>query len=60
MLKLNDYLILGAAFISLCMSVAVWFGAFGPPDREAGMFIGLWVPSILSLGGYFAICSGRR
>jgi hypothetical protein len=60
-LKLNDYLILGAAFVSLVMSVALWFGAFGTPDRESGMFVGLWVPSILSVGVYFAVLrSGRR
>lgn len=58
--KLSDYLILGAAFLSLIMSVAIWFGALGPADREAGMFVGLWVPSILATGVYFAVRSGRR
>ena len=60
MLKTNDYLILGAALLSLLMSVGLWFGAFGPPDREAGMFVGLWVPSILGVGVYFAVRGGRR
>lgn len=42
--------ILGAAFVSFLLSVALWFGAFGEPDRELGLFVGLWVPSILALG----------
>jgi len=40
-------LILLAAGISFVLSVALWFG-----DHELqGIFVGLWVPSILSLGG---------
>ena len=60
MFRLNDYLILGSAFLSLLLSVALWFGAFGQPDHEAGAFVGLWVPSILAVGVYFAVRSGRR
>lgn len=37
---------LAAAFVALVTSVIVWFGG----DREAGLFIGLWVPAIHSLG----------
>ncbi|HEY6396984.1 MAG TPA: hypothetical protein VIX82_05975 [Solirubrobacteraceae bacterium] len=40
-------LILLAAFMSFVLSVVLWFGG----DREQGIFVGLWVPSILSLGG---------
>jgi len=36
---------LTAAFVSFVASVATWFLA----DRLTGVFIGLWVPSILSL-----------
>jgi hypothetical protein len=57
--KSHDYLILGAAFLSLLMSVAIWFGALGAPDHDAGLFVGLWVPSILGAGIYFALRSGR-
>ena len=35
-----------AAFLSFVVSVYLWFMV----DREQGMFVGLWVPSILSLG----------
>ena len=34
-----------AAFVSFVASVACWFLV----DRLTGLFIGLWVPSILSL-----------
>jgi hypothetical protein len=39
-------LILLAALIALALSVYLWFVG----DREAGIFVGLWVPSILTLG----------
>jgi hypothetical protein len=35
-----------AAFISFLFSIYLWFSG----DREAGIFVGLWVPSILSSG----------
>jgi hypothetical protein len=37
---------LAAAFASLVLSVYLWFFA----DRELGLFVGLWVPAIHSLG----------
>jgi hypothetical protein len=38
--------ILAAAFISFVLSVYLWFtGA-----QDQGIFVGLWVPSILSFG----------
>ena len=39
-------LILLAAFVSFVISVVLWFGG----HHEEGVFVGLWVPSILSLG----------
>ena len=60
MLKAQDYLILGAAFISFLFSVSLWFGVIGPPNKEAGMFVGLWVPSILSTGLYVGRRADRR
>jgi len=35
-----------AAFLSFVLSVGLWFLA----DRELGLFVGLWVPAIHSLG----------
>jgi hypothetical protein len=37
---------LGAAFLSFLFSVYLWFQV----DRELGIFVGLWVPAIHSLG----------
>jgi hypothetical protein len=39
-------LILFAAFVSFVISVVLWFGG----HRQEGIFVALWVPSILSLG----------
>ncbi len=39
-------LFLAAAGASFVLSVSLWFGG----DRERGLFVGLWVPSILALG----------
>jgi len=33
--------------VSFVLSVVLWFGG----HRQEGIFVGLWVPSILSLGG---------
>jgi hypothetical protein len=35
-----------AAFLSFVLSVSLWFLV----DREVGLFVGLWVPAIHSLG----------
>jgi hypothetical protein len=40
-------LILLGAFVSFVLSVALFFGG----DEQQGIFVGLWVPSILALGG---------
>lgn len=37
---------LAAAFASFVLSVSLWFLV----DREVGLFVGLWVPAIHSLG----------
>ncbi len=60
MLKQSDLLILAAAFISFLLSISLWFGVIGPPDREAGIYVGLWVPSILGTGLYFVLRSRSR
>lgn len=39
-------LFLIAAAASFILSVALWFSG----QKEQGVFVGLWVPSILSLG----------
>ncbi len=45
MFNKTDSYFLSAAMVSLLASVALWFLY----DRESGLFVGLWVPSILAL-----------
>jgi hypothetical protein len=47
-LKTFTWLYMIAAFLSFLASVALWF--FGEDSQLEAIFIGLWVPSILSLG----------
>lgn len=42
--------ILAASFISFLFSISLWFGVFGEANTDAGLFVGIWVPSILALG----------
>lgn len=60
MFRKSDYLILGAAFISFLFSISLWFGFLSTPDKEAGIFVGIWVPSILALGNYFKFRIGNK
>jgi hypothetical protein len=46
--KAYDYVLFAAAFLSFLFSVYLWFSG----QRDAGLFVGIWVPSILSFGGY--------
>lgn len=48
-----DWLILAAACLSFLFSVSLWFGIGITASKESGLFVGLWVPSILSAGNYF-------
>ena len=43
-------LILLAAFASFVLSVSLWFTG----NHDQGIFVGLWVPSLLALGGMTA------
>jgi hypothetical protein len=53
-------IILAAAFVSFALSVSLWFGVIVEQDREFGLFVGLWVPSILSLGALLSPRGGAR
>lgn len=37
-----------AAIISLALAIYVWFTG----DKDSGLFIGLWVPSLFALAAY--------
>jgi hypothetical protein len=45
----SDIFLIAAAFISFVLSVTLWFQGY----KDEGLFVGLWVPSILSFGCYF-------
>lgn len=54
-LALSKALFFAAAFVSFALSIWLWFSG----DRERGLFVGLWVPSILS-AGTLLLTEGRR
>jgi hypothetical protein len=45
--RLGVTLILTAAVMSFLLSITLWF----TDNRDEGVFVGLWVPSILAAGG---------
>lgn len=49
MFNKSDFFILSSALISMAISIYLWFAGF----KEAGLFVGIWVPSLLSFGNYF-------
>jgi hypothetical protein len=46
-----------AGTLSLALSVGLWFLT---EDRETAIFVGLWVPSLFSLGALVAAGEGER
>jgi hypothetical protein len=49
-------LIGAAAFLAFALSVVLYFSG----DETAGIFVAVWVPSILALGAFLAPSSGGR
>ena len=47
--RLGVTLLLVAALASFLLSIGLWF----TDNREEGVFVGLWVPSILAAGGFW-------
>ena len=47
--RLGVTLFLIAAFASFLLSIALWF----TDNQDEGLFVGLWVPSILAAGGFW-------
>jgi len=48
--------ILLAAFASFVLSVVLWFTG----SHDQGIFVGIWVPSILSFGAVALLIQGDR
>jgi len=49
--KSSDYLFILAALFSMFLSIYLWFN----DQKDAGLFVGIWVPSILGFASYFKI-----
>jgi len=47
-MKRSDYFILTSAFLSFVFSIYLWFSG----QQDEGLYVGLWVPSILAAGAY--------
>jgi len=46
--KKSDFFLLTAVMISFLVSVGLWFSGY----KDEGLYVGIWVPSILALGSY--------
>jgi len=46
--KPSDYFILFATVVSMAISIGFWFSGY----KDEGVYIGIWVPSILGFGNY--------
>ena len=47
---MSKFYFVAAAFVSFVFSVTLWFVGNDELARDQAIFVGLWVPSILSLG----------
>ena len=54
--KRSDFFILYAAFFSLTASITLWF----TDSYLEGIFVGLWVPSILSIGSFIKNLNNKK
>lgn len=53
--RLGVALLLASAFASFLLSIVLWF----TDHHEEGLFVGLWVPSILAAGTFWALVAVR-
>jgi len=55
-MKSGDYALLAAALVAFATSIYLWFGG----QRDTGLFVGIWVPSILAFATYIKLTLGRK
>jgi len=55
-MRIGDYGVLAAALLALCTSIFLWFGG----QRDEGLFVGLWVPSLLAFAVFIKLSLRRR
>jgi hypothetical protein len=53
--RLGATLFLVAATTSFVLSITLWF----TDNRQEGVFVGLWVPSILAAGAFWTVAMRR-
>ncbi len=53
--RLGAALFLIAAAASFVLSIGLWFS----DNRQEGVFVGLWVPSILAAGAFWTVAVAR-
>ena len=53
--RLGATLFLVAAAISFALSIVLWF----TDNHQEGLFVGLWVPSILAAGAFWLTAVSR-
>ena len=54
--QISRWSILLAAGLSFLLSIFLWFSG----SREQGIFVGIWVPSILSFGAFVFAARGSK
>jgi hypothetical protein len=55
-MRTSDYLVFSAVVVAFVTSIYLWFGG----QREEGLFVGLWVPSILAFATYVRVMRVNR
>lgn len=55
-LTITDILMMSSAFLSLIFSEILWFKG----EKEAAIFVGLWVPSILGFAIYLKLINKQN
>lgn len=55
-MRTSDYAVFLAALLALAASIYLWFSG----QRDEGLFVGLWVPSILAFATYIRIITTRQ
>jgi hypothetical protein len=53
---LQKYYPILLAFLSFLFSVTLWFSGM----KDAGLFVGIWVPSILGLANFFNTVNNKK
>tara|TARA_B100001093_G_C26156394_1_gene729647 strand:- start:283 stop:453 length:171 start_codon:yes stop_codon:yes gene_type:complete len=53
---LQKYYPILLAFISFLFSVTLWFNGY----KDEGLFVGIWVPSILALANFFNTVNNKK